>query len=117
VLGGGLLLSLWAAKTSDYEAPMDPNAIVVEIDTSNPSDAEFYSNRIADLVVAYNRNSLVNDKKATQLAYATYCFVVGIVLHVTYLIIILGWRADPPGGAGGRHADTASDLRFDRGWI
>lgn len=81
------LLSLWGSQISNYEALTDPDDIIEEYGDEPPSDEEFFDNRIADISVAYRRNSLTNDKKAIQLQFARYCLLAGVAFHACYFII------------------------------
>jgi hypothetical protein len=80
------LLSLWATKVSDYEAVNEPQDVVDEFGDEPMPDEEFFDNRIADYTVACERNSAVNDKKASWLTVAAYVLVVGILLQAVYIL-------------------------------
>jgi hypothetical protein len=81
------LLSLWATQISIYEAVNEPADVLSEFGDIPPTDEEFFDNRIADYTVAYERDSLVNDRKAIQLLVARYFLLVGIALHACYFIV------------------------------
>jgi hypothetical protein len=81
------LLALWASGIASFEVANDPEAIVDQFGDEPMSDEEFFDNRIADFVVACERNSLVNDRKALELAIAGYALIGGIFLHACFIIL------------------------------
>ena len=64
---GGFLLSLSSIGVSNYEAINDPQDIIAGFGDTPPEDEDFFDDRIIDFTVAYQRNSAVNDTKATKL--------------------------------------------------
>jgi hypothetical protein len=85
------LLSLWSIRISEYEALNDPQEIIAGFGTSPPEDEDFFDDRIVDFAVAYQRNSDVNDRKATQLTWAGFLLLAGIFLHACYFFAKLVW--------------------------
>lgn len=81
------VISLWATKVSDYEAVNDPRRVLDEFGNAPVSDEEFFDSRIADYVVAWERNSAVNDRKASRLKVAGYALLLGIMLQACYLAL------------------------------
>ena len=77
------LISLWATKVTDYEAVNDPRDVLEEFGDAPVSDEEFFDSRIAEYVVAWERNSAVNDRKASRLKVAGYALLLGITLQAT----------------------------------
>jgi hypothetical protein len=84
------LLSLWATKVSDYEAVNAPHRVFAEFGSVPLDDEEFFDNRIADYIVACERNTRANDLKASRLKLAGYSLLVGITLQACYLTA-RGW--------------------------
>ena len=84
---GAFLLSLWATQISIYEAIAEPADVIASYEDNPPTDDDFFDDRIADYAVAYEKNSLVNDRKANELLVARYFLLAGITLHATYFII------------------------------
>jgi hypothetical protein len=84
---GAFLLSLWATQISVYEAITEPADVLAAYEDSPPTDEDFFDDRIADYTVAYEKNSLVNDRKANELLVARYFLLAGIALHATYFIV------------------------------
>jgi hypothetical protein len=83
------LLSLWATQIAIYEGVTDPSDIFKEYGDEPPTDEDFFDDRIVDYSVAYDRNSIVNDKKAGQLLFARYFLLIGVALHASYFIVRL----------------------------
>jgi hypothetical protein len=83
------LFSLLVIQVSTYEALTSPNDIIGQIEDKGVTDKEFFKIRIADITVAFDRNSAVNDRKANFLQCAGYALLAGILLHATFFIIRL----------------------------
>jgi hypothetical protein len=83
------VLSISAASIASYEAINDPDDVIDSFGTKPPSDADFLDQRIADLTVACNRNSLVNDRKAIKLQLAGMLLLFGITLHAAYFLAMV----------------------------
>ena len=81
------LLSLWATQISIYEAVNEPADVLAGYGERPPKDEDFFDDRIADYTVAYERDSLVNDRKANQLLVARYFLLAGIALHACYFLV------------------------------
>jgi hypothetical protein len=81
------LLSLWSIRVSEYEALNDPQEIITGFGTSPPEDEDFFDDRIVDFAVAYQRNSIVNDRKAVKLSWAGFLLLAGIFLHACYFFV------------------------------
>lgn len=73
-----LTLRLLAIKK--YEAITLP-ATVIDAYKEKPTSSNFFDDRIADIFVATERNTIVNNNKARQLYIAGYLILVGIGLH------------------------------------
>jgi len=89
-LVAAFLLSLLATSVTSYEGIHDPEDIIKNELSQSPSDEEFFSQRIADLAVACNENSEVNDQRAAKLYWAGISMFSGIVLHTTYFLLFVG---------------------------
>lgn len=83
-LVASFVLSLLATRISGYEPLNVPADILIEIEKDQQTDDVFYRKRIADFTVAYERNSIVNDGKASLLSYARYFLLIGIATHFAY---------------------------------
>lgn len=86
-LASSFLLSLWTTNISDYEAVTNPEAVFRTFDDEPPRDEDFFDARIIDYSVAYERNSVVNDRKARSLYKARYFLLFGIALHGGYVLL------------------------------
>ena len=84
------LLSLWATRVSVFEAVNVPADVLEEYGDDEPSDSDFFDDRIVDYTVAYERNAVVNNEKANQLIVARYCLLAGIALHAIYFAVRIG---------------------------
>ena len=81
------LLSLLSIRVAKYEVASDPEQMIHHFGHAPPDDSTFFKQRIADLAVAYGRNSDVNDGKARLLSYAGYLLLAGILLHAIYILL------------------------------
>ncbi len=85
-LGGVLVLSLLATIASvairNYEGASDPLEIINEFGDVAPSDADFLDDRLVDLAVATNRNSIQNNRTAMLLQMSVALLFLGAVLHL-----------------------------------
>jgi len=88
-MAASFLFSLLVVQVSDFEALTTPKDIIVELKDKEVTDKEFFKDRIADIAVAFSRNSDVNDGKAIYLQCAGYALLAGIMLHATFFIIRL----------------------------
>jgi len=79
-------LSVSAATIAEFEAANTPENIVNSFTRRVPSNDKFFDDRIADLTVAYQRNSRVSDRKANKLMIAGYFLLAGIVAHLLYFL-------------------------------
>jgi hypothetical protein len=86
------LLSLLATRVTTVEIPTNPNAIIDGFGREPPSDSEFFDDRIADYVVAYERCYPINERKGRLLLVARYSLLVGILCHAGYFILSIIWR-------------------------
>jgi hypothetical protein len=81
------LLSLLATQISSFEAPTEPGEIFDSFANTAQTDAKFFDDRIVDYSVACQRNSSVNDRKATMLSVARYLLLAGIAAHAAYFVL------------------------------
>ncbi|HEY6159274.1 MAG TPA: hypothetical protein VIV88_17635 [Gemmatimonadales bacterium] len=91
LLAGALLLVVIAMRIRTYEGPADPQAIIEGFADEPPTDDTFLDERIVDLAVATNRNSVANNKTATTLQYASYCLV--LAMFILLVGIAYGFRS------------------------
>jgi len=89
VLVLALLATLMATQIRAYEGIADPEEIIRRFGNAEPTDADFLDARIADLAVATNRNSAINDRVAHWLVAASWLLVGGVLLHL--LMLTLAW--------------------------
>lgn len=82
----GLLLTVLATRIRAYEAPTDLQKLLQSFGSSPPTDSEFLDDRLADLAVATDRNSIANDKVASLLTYAGILLFAAVTVHfVTFV--------------------------------
>lgn len=86
VLTLSLVLVTVAARIRSYEGVADPKKIVESYGKKEPKDEAFFDDRIADLVVATNRNSVVNERVATVLFWAGVCLAFAMILALVSLV-------------------------------
>jgi hypothetical protein len=86
-MGASFLCSLLVIQVSTFEALTSPRDIIKQIEDREVTDKEFFNSRIADITVAFDRNSAVIDRKANVLQCAGYALLVGILLHATFFIV------------------------------
>lgn len=89
LLAVAFLLSLRATYVANYEGVNNPEKIIEEELSLSPTDEEFFLRRIADLAVACNRNSKINDARADRLHVAGIFMFSGIVLHTVYFLLLV----------------------------
>jgi hypothetical protein len=89
-MAASFLFSLLVVQVSTFEALTDPNDLIDQLKGNKAvTDKDFFDRRIADIAVAFERNTAVNDRKANFLQYAGYALLVGILLHATFFVIRL----------------------------
>lgn len=96
--GGAFILSLLFAVLSlgiyEYEGLCDIKQQLLIPGSVTKPDEEFYEDRLADLAVAYERNSIQNDKRANLLTISSWTIFIGITCHmVAFLIYAFGGRS------------------------
>jgi hypothetical protein len=79
----GLFLTVLAARIRTYEAPSNLRTIVESFGTSPQRDSEFMDCRLADFVVATERNSAVNERVASLLSGTSFLLATAVLLHFT----------------------------------
>lgn len=87
VLSLSLLATLMAIRIRSYEALADPEEIIKGFADEEPTDSDFLDARIADLAVATNQNSKINNCVANWLEAASWLLVAGLLLHLVLLTI------------------------------
>jgi hypothetical protein len=88
-IAAAFVLSLLVMQVSKYEAITDPNDVTEQFEDTPMDDELFFDNRIADLTVACERNTGVNNSKAIYLELAGYALVLGILLHAAFFLFKL----------------------------
>ena len=69
-----------------YEGIAEPRDIIASFGTQPPSDTEFFDARIADYVIASERNSAVNDRVANYLSVSAITLAVAMIGQIVVLI-------------------------------
>lgn len=82
-----LISTILAVRIRSYEGIADPEEIIKGYIDDEPTDSDFLDARIADLAVATNRNSEINNRVANWLAAASWLLVLGLLLHLVVLVI------------------------------
>lgn len=82
-----LLFTIFATRIRPYEGICDLEQVVDSFGADPPSDEDFLDNRLADLVVATNRNSIENDKMAAHLRRASYALVFAVVMQLFVFLV------------------------------
>ena len=77
-----LLACVLALGILKYEGLCDIKEELLAFGDSGKSDAEFYEDRLADMAVSYERNSLQNDRRASLLQVSSYLMIVGVFCHL-----------------------------------
>jgi hypothetical protein len=79
----GLFLTVLATRIQVFEGICDLERVVDSFGEQPPTDEEFLDDRLADLVVATNRNSIQNDKIARCLRVASYALMLAVLMQLT----------------------------------
>jgi hypothetical protein len=80
------LAALMTLRVKTFEAITTPRRALKSFGKAPLSDAAFYDRRIADLVVATERNCKVNDRKARMLALAGSAAPLAIFAQAAFFI-------------------------------
>ena len=83
------VVSLWATNVSDFEVASLPMKLIEEYGDKQMKDALFYDNRIENFIVAVEKNSPINDKKANLLYWARIALVFGLIAHSVAVILFI----------------------------
>jgi len=89
VLVIALFLTVRAMGIRDYEGICDLNEIIEGFGKTPPSDEEFLDDRLVDLAVATNRNSLQNDRVAGLLQWAARLIAFAVILQVIVFAVAI----------------------------
>lgn len=76
-----LLFTVLATRIRTYEAPYDLREIVESFGAKPPTDTNFIVERMADCVVATERNCRVNNSVANWLQGASWLLFAAVCLH------------------------------------
>jgi hypothetical protein len=107
LLAGTLALLVVAMRIRTYEGASDPEEIVKGFGEKPPKDEVFFDDRIADYVVATNRNTKVNNSTAMTLQYASYSLAAAMLLLLVALVFTFQ-------SVGGTNAPIAADSAAGR---
>lgn len=88
-----LLACVLALGIFKYEGLCDIKEELLAFDDTGKPDAEFYEDRLADMAVAYDRNSLQNDRRALLLQISSYLMLAGVFCHLLAFYSYL-WRTN-----------------------
>jgi hypothetical protein len=80
-----LILTIMALGMYAYEVPFEIGA-AAKAAAGHSSIDEFYEDVIADLAVAAERNSVVNERRAKFLAWSSYFLAAAVCSHLLALI-------------------------------
>lgn len=97
-----ILCSVLSFFIRTQEGLFDPNTLAEEIEKNQPSDEQFFTERIADFVVATERNDKVNNRKAFWVRLAQICILLGFLFAVLFLWLAIKGNAN--GKEEGRNA-------------
>jgi len=85
-VGIALLLLIYSLKIRKYEGTIDMEEYIGKNKTYYQEDGEFYEDRIADFIVAIDRNTETNNKRADLLTISTYFIVAGLLFLIAFFI-------------------------------
>ncbi len=92
LLLGSLIVSIWfilqAIKLRDYQEDMDVGTYTNELGQTQPTDSDFFDNRIARFIVAIPQNFKINNDKAEQLKSAGRFLFLSFILLSIFIIAI-----------------------------
>jgi len=77
-----LLACVLALGIFKYEGLCDIKEELLAFDDKGKPDSEFYEDRLADMAVAYERNSEQNDRRASLLEISSYLVLAGVFFHM-----------------------------------
>jgi hypothetical protein len=72
-----------------YEGIAESKDVVNSMGETPPSDADFFDARVADFVVATQRNSTQNDRVATYLSISAVSLALAMIGQVVILVFVL----------------------------
>ncbi|GJQ60428.1 MAG: hypothetical protein D8M57_16115 [Candidatus Scalindua sp. AMX11] len=88
-----LLACVLALGIFKYEGLCNIKTELLKFDDAGKPNAEFYEDRLADMAVAYERNSLQNDRRALLLQLSSYLIFTGLFCHIIVFYSYI-WRAN-----------------------
>lgn len=77
-----LLACILALGIFKYEGLCDIKEELLALGDAGKPDSEFYEDRLADMAVAYERNSEQNDHRASLLGISSYLVLAGVFFHM-----------------------------------
>jgi hypothetical protein len=92
-VGAALLLTVMAIRVREFEALVEPEAAAKELDAPGMTDDKFFSNRIADYVVATQINRKVVNDIGFKLRLAVMFLAGGVALHLFTVLVALNSQA------------------------
>ena len=85
----GFLLIILSLGIYPHEGLCDPKDVIEKFGTTPPTDSDFRDDRLADIAVATERNSAINDRRARFLTAAAFAMFFGVVFGFSGLVIIV----------------------------
>jgi|GEM_PF-5434774 len=93
LLLGSLLISVWfilqSIRLRDYQQDMDVANYIEELGDTQPTDSDFFDNRIAQFISATPQNFEINNNKADQLKSAGRFLFLSFILLSIFIIAII----------------------------
>ncbi|HKH33542.1 MAG TPA: hypothetical protein VKA80_05160 [Beijerinckiaceae bacterium] len=83
----GLVMTLMSLRMHKYAQITDPEELFLQSVDESWTKEVFFDKLIAQMVVATNVNSATNDKRAGNLAWASYSLLVGITLYGVVILL------------------------------
>ena len=84
-----LILIINSLRIGNYEGVCDIDAYLEINKDVYQDDEDFFENRIADYIVAVQRNEAINNKKAQALTYSRYFILMGFISTVIFIINVI----------------------------
>jgi hypothetical protein len=83
----GLVMTLMSLRMHKYEQITDPEEFFLQSVDENWTKEVFFDKLIAKMVVATNVNSDTNDRRAGNLAWASYSLLIGVALYGVVILL------------------------------
>ncbi len=85
----GLIFIINSLRIRDYEGVIDIDNYLIKNNETFQSNEDFFEDRIADYIVAVERNEEVNNQKANLLIKARIGILCGFLITVIFIISLL----------------------------